>query len=122
MTMREISVSQVTDTVRRLFLTANYVIGPDVAGAVEAAARQEPSPIGRSVLGQLCENYRIAREESVAICQDTGMAVLFIDVGQDVHIVGAPGLRRRLSAQIRGGGSGVRSEKHRGQYPRCTAS
>ena len=86
--MREIPVQLVSDTVRSLFLTANYVIGPDVAGAVEAAARQEPSPIGRSVLGQLCENYRIAREESVAICQDTGMAVLFIDVGQDVHFVG----------------------------------
>ena len=86
--MREIPVQLVSDTVRSLFLTANYVIGPDVAGAVEAAARQEPSPIGRSVLGQLCENYRIAREESVAICQDTGMAVLFIDVGQDVHFIG----------------------------------
>ena len=88
MTMREISVSQVTDTVRRLFLTANYEIGQDIADAVRAAGESEPSPIGRSVLCQLCENYEIAREERIAICQDTGMAVLFIDVGQDVHFTG----------------------------------
>ena len=86
--MREIPVQLVSDTVRQLFLTANYAIGPDVAAAVQSAAEKEPSPAGKSVLCQLCENYRIAREESVAICQDTGMAVLFIDVGQDVHFTG----------------------------------
>ena len=86
--MREIPVQLVSDTVRQLFLTANYEIGPDVAQAVRAAAETEPSPTGKSVLCQLCENYRIAREERVAICQDTGMAVLFIDVGQEVHFTG----------------------------------
>ena len=86
--MREISVDQVTALVRRLFLTANYEIGPDIEGAVREACGKEQSPIGRSVLCQLCENYQIAREEKVAICQDTGMAVLFIDVGQDVHFAG----------------------------------
>ena len=85
--MRNVSVNQVTQLVRRLFLTASCEIGPDVESAVKAASQAEPSPIGRSVLCQLCDNYRIAREESVAICQDTGMAVLFIDVGQEVHFV-----------------------------------
>ena len=86
--MREIPVEQLTAKVRQLFLTANYDIGPDIEQAVEHAAEGEPSPIGRSVLCQLCENYQIAREERVAICQDTGMAVLFLDVGQDVHFTG----------------------------------
>ncbi len=86
--MREIPVQLVSDIVRQLFLTANYEIGPDVAQAVQSAAETEPSPTGKSVLCQLCENYRIAREERVAICQDTGMAVLFIDVGQEVQFTG----------------------------------
>ncbi|MBR5109782.1 MAG: fumarate hydratase [Clostridia bacterium] len=86
--MREIPVSQITAKVKELFLTASYQIGPDVEAAVRAASETEPSPIGRSVLCQLCENYQIARDERVAICQDTGMAVLFIDVGQDVHFTG----------------------------------
>ena len=86
--MREIPVSQITEKVKELFLTAAYNIGPDVEDAVRAAGEAEPSPIGKSVLCQLCENYRIARDERVAICQDTGMAVLFVDVGQDVHFVG----------------------------------
>ena len=86
--MREIPVSLVTDTVRQLFMTANYFIGPDIERAVSDAAQAEPSPGGKAVLCQLCENYQIAREERVAICQDTGMAVLFMDVGQDVHFTG----------------------------------
>ena len=86
--MREIDVRDVTRLVRQLYLTANYAIGPDIDSAVSAAAEKEPSPIGKAVLCQLCENYRIAREERVAICQDTGMAVLFIDVGQEVHFTG----------------------------------
>ncbi|MCR5197509.1 MAG: fumarate hydratase, partial [Prevotella sp.] len=85
--MREISVRQLSDAVRELYLTANYRIGPDVAAAVEGAGETEASPTGRSVLRQLQENYRIAREESVAICQDTGMAILFLEVGQEVHFV-----------------------------------
>ena len=86
--MREVSVQQIADTVRQLLLSANYRIGEDVERAVRAAGASEPSPIGRSVLCQLCDNYRIARDEEVAICQDTGMAILFIDVGQDVHLTG----------------------------------
>ena len=86
--MRELPVFQLTQAVRGLFLTANYDIGPDVENAVCRAAESEPSPIGKTVLTQLAENYRIARSERVAICQDTGMAVLFIEAGQDVRFTG----------------------------------
>ena len=86
--MREIPVARITEKVKQLFLTANYEIGPDVEAAVRAACETEKSPTGKSVLCQLCENYRIARDERVAICQDTGMAVLFLDIGQDVHFTG----------------------------------
>lgn len=86
--MRELSVSRLTEAVKALFLTANYDIGPDVEAAVAQARANEPSPIGRSVLCQLEENYAIARQERVAICQDTGMAVLFMEVGQEVHFTG----------------------------------
>lgn len=86
--MREIPVDQLTELVKTLCLAANYEIGPDIEAAVSAACESEPSPTGRAVLSQLRENYRIAREEKIAICQDTGMAVFFIDVGQEVHFTG----------------------------------
>lgn len=86
--MRNIPVDRLTQTVKRLFMQANYEIDPAIESAVAEAAKTEPSPVGRSVLNQLCENYRIAKEEQVAICQDTGMAVLFADVGQEVRFVG----------------------------------
>ena len=85
--MREISVHALSDAVRELCLRANYEIGPDIAESIARACGEEISPIGQSVLEQLRENGRIAREEKIAICQDTGMAVLFVDVGQDVHFV-----------------------------------
>lgn len=86
--MREIPVSQLTDAVRGLYFTANYDIGPDIADAVYRACELEPSPAGRAALSQLAENYQIAHDERVAICQDTGMAVLFLDVGQEVRFTG----------------------------------
>ena len=86
--MREIPVQQLTETIKELCLKANYEIGKDVEYAVQSALETESSPVGRSVLCQLCENYRIARDERVAICQDTGMAVFFIELGQEVHFTG----------------------------------
>ena len=86
--MREIPVQKITDLVAELCLKANCEISPDIEKAVSDAREGEPSPAGKNVLCQLCENYRIAREERIAICQDTGMAVFFIDVGQDVHFTG----------------------------------
>ena len=86
--MREFPLDRLTEAVKQLYLTANYEIGPDVEGAVCRACQAEESPVGRRVLAQLAENYRIAREERIAICQDTGMAVLFLEIGQEVHFTG----------------------------------
>ncbi len=86
--MREISSQLISDAVRGLLIEANYVIGPDVEARMRSCMAAEPSPEGRDVMRQLLENYEIARTERVAICQDTGMAVVFLDVGQDVHIEG----------------------------------
>lgn len=86
--MREISVQAVADQVERLFLFASTCIGRDVEEAVKRGIETEPSPAGRAALEQIAENYEIAREERVAICQDTGMAVVFADIGQDVRLTG----------------------------------
>ena len=86
--MRTIHAQQIESAIYALILEASYAIGRDVEGAICAARDHEPSPSGRAVLDQLLENYEIARNERVAICQDTGMCVVFLDVGQDVHIDG----------------------------------
>lgn len=86
--MREITAQAIENTVYDLILEASYCIGADVEQAVRGARETEPAPAGRAVLGQLLENYAIAREERIAICQDTGMCVIFLDVGQEVHIIG----------------------------------
>lgn len=86
--MRDISAETIEQTVYDLILQANYCIGSDVENAVQSSCQNEPSPAGRAVLRQLLDNYAIAREERVAICQDTGMCVIFLDVGQDAHVTG----------------------------------
>ena len=86
--MREVDVTRVTAAVKELFMNANYSIGPDVEEAIVDAREKEESPTAKAVLQQIAQNYAIARSERVAICQDTGMAVLFIQVGQEVHFVG----------------------------------
>lgn len=86
--MRNISVDQIRETVTELFLGANRYIGQDVTEKIEHFKRLEASPVGRNVLDQLLENNRIAAEDKVPICQDTGMAVVFVDLGQDVHLEG----------------------------------
>lgn len=86
--MRDIPAQAITLEVKRLLLDASYRIGSDVEEAIAQGLETEPSPAGKAALSQIAENYRIAREERVAICQDTGMAVIFIDIGQDVHITG----------------------------------
>jgi len=86
--VREIEVAAVTQAVKALAIEANEVLGEDVLDCFQEALRNEESPVGREVLGQLIENARIAREERVPICQDTGLAVVFLEIGQDVHLVG----------------------------------
>ena len=86
--MREISASAIEEAVVRLIYEASYRIGPDIEAAVRRGAEREKSPAARDVLEQILESYQIARDESVAICQDTGMAVFFFEIGQDAHILG----------------------------------
>ncbi len=86
--MRDIHVSDITRTVRDLFIEANCDLGQDVLTALERAIRTDESLVAREVLKELKENARIAREEGVPLCQDTGLAVVFVELGQEVHIVG----------------------------------
>lgn len=88
--MRTIQSSLLTQAVAELFIECSYVIGDDVRAAIDEAKASEPSPIGRNTLEQISENYRIAGAERIAICQDTGLSVIFAQVGQDVHIEGLP--------------------------------
>lgn len=86
--MREIDVRLVTETVRLLFLSACCEIGEDVLARLRAALDEEESPFGRETLRQILQNDEIACRRRMPICQDTGMAVVFMDVGQDAHFVG----------------------------------
>ena len=86
--MRTIQSSLLTQAVAELFIECSYVIGDDVRAAIDEAKASEPSPIGRNTLEQISENYRIAGAERIAICQDTGLSVIFAQVGQDAHIEG----------------------------------
>lgn len=86
--MREIQASQITKVVRDLFIDANYNLGDDVLDAFDRGIASDESPVAREVLKELKENARVARDECSPICQDTGLAVLFIELGQDVHITG----------------------------------
>ena len=86
--MREINASLITETVARLCVEANRNLPADVCGALRTAAREEPYAPARALLDILVRNEAIAREGQMPICQDTGMAVVFADVGQEVHIAG----------------------------------
>ena len=86
--MREIQFDTIVQTVRDLCIEANCVLPRDVRCALCSAKEQEQSPVGRSILGDLEENYTFAQEKRLPICQDTGMAVVFCDLGQEVHISG----------------------------------
>ena len=86
--MREIPVAEITATVAQLSKEACCYLPKDVYEAFQKAQVAEPSPSGQEIIGQLMENADIARNEDMPICQDTGLAVIFIDVGQDVHFTG----------------------------------
>jgi fumarate hydratase subunit alpha len=88
-TMREIDAEKIQQKVKELFLRANFYIGADVVEAIQEASVRETSPIGRSVLEMILKNYEVASSEEVAICQDTGLAILFIELGQEVHVKGS---------------------------------
>ena len=86
--MRIIHVKEITRNVRDMCIEANYYLSPDMTEALDAAAGVEASPLGRQILGQLQENLEIAGRDKIPSCQDTGMAVVFAEVGQDVTIEG----------------------------------
>ncbi len=86
--MRRINVEIITQNIKEMCIEANHFLSPDMKKVFDEAASSEESPLGRQILGQLEENLCIAGEEMIPICQDTGMAVVFIKVGQDVHLIG----------------------------------
>ena len=86
--MREIDAKEVTKTVTRLFIDANYNLTEDVLAALKKAQSTEESTEGKEVLTQIIKNADIAAKERIALCQDCGIAVVFIELGQEVHIVG----------------------------------
>ena len=84
--IRTVEVEEITENIREMCIEANHFLAPDMGRALSRAAASEKSPLGRQILGQLEENLEIAAEEMIPICQDTGMAVVFIEIGQDVHL------------------------------------
>ncbi len=86
--MREINVSEIIPMVRQMCMDANYYLGRDVLRAIETAQKTEESPVGKGILGDIIQNAKIAHDQQVPMCQDTGFAVFFVDIGQDVHFVG----------------------------------
>ena len=100
--IREIDVASIREAVARLLVEANYVIPPDILDALKAAVESEPSPLGRQTLEQLVRNYEVAAAERVPVCQDSGVAVVMLDIGQDVHLVGGS-LTEAVHAGVREG-------------------
>ena len=86
--MKQIAAAEIVEAVEKLCIEANYNLGEDIAGSLRTALTQEASPLGCEVLERLLENAEIARNERVPMCQDTGMAVVFVELGQDLHITG----------------------------------
>lgn len=86
--MRTISVDIITENIKEMCIEANHFLTKDMKDALDTASKQEEAPLGRQILGQLMENLQIAGEDMIPICQDTGMAVIFMEIGQEVHFEG----------------------------------
>ena len=86
--MRTVDVNALTQNIREMCIEANHFLSPDMKKAFAMAKQQEKAPLGRQILLQLQQNMEIAAQDTIPICQDTGMAVVFLEVGQDVHLVG----------------------------------
>lgn len=100
--MREVAAAKVTEAVARVCVEANVRLGDDVLAALERAREAEESPAGRQILAELAENARIAGEDEVPVCQDTGYAVFFVELGQEVHLTGGT-LEEAVNAGVRRG-------------------
>lgn len=86
--MREISAESITKTIAKLCIKANHALPPDVEQAVREAEKQESWPVAKHILDDICQNIDIAAQEVYPLCQDTGMACVFLELGQDIHIFG----------------------------------
>jgi len=100
--MRRISTNQITDTIEKLCIDANYNLGEDLIDSLRNALEKEESPLGKEVIAQLLENAEIGKNEQVPVCQDTGFAVVFIEIGQEVVIDGSS-LQNAINEGIRRG-------------------
>lgn len=86
--IRTIRVEEITKNIKEMCIEANHFLSPDMAEAMKCAEKNEEAPLGKQILEQLQENLKIAGEDMIPICQDTGMAVVFLEIGQDVHLKG----------------------------------
>ena len=86
--IRTIRVEEITKNIKEMCIEANHFLSPDMAEAMKCAEKNEEAPLGKQILEQLQENLMIAGEDMIPICQDTGMAVVFLEIGQDVHLEG----------------------------------
>lgn len=86
--IRTIRVEEITKNIKEMCIEANHFLSPDMAEVMKCAEKNEEAPLGKQILEQLQENLKIAGEDMIPICQDTGMAVVFLEIGQDVHLEG----------------------------------
>lgn len=100
--MRTISVETITKNVKEMCIEANHFLSKDMDLAMKEAAKNEESPLGKQILNQLQDNLKIAAEDMIPICQDTGMAVIFLEIGQDVHFEGGS-LSKAVNEGVRQG-------------------
>lgn len=100
--MREISCNAIISSIKEMCIQATHYLSDDMKSALYKGVEKEESPLGRQILEQLCENLKIAGEDMIPICQDTGMAVVFVEIGQEVHIVDG-GLEDAINEGVRKG-------------------
>jgi len=100
--MKTIEVSHITETIKEMCIEANHFLSDDMKEALCNAQKKEESELGKQILGQLQENLAIAGEDMIPICQDTGMAVIFMEIGQDVHFTGGS-LEEAINEGVRRG-------------------
>ena len=86
--IRTVQLSEITENIKEMCIEANHFLSPDMAEAMKCAEKNEEAPLGKQILEQLQENLKIAGEDMIPICQDTGMAVVFLEIGQNVHLEG----------------------------------
>jgi fumarate hydratase subunit alpha len=100
--IRELDVKEITRAIKKMSIEANEELGEDVLFCFQQALQKEVSPVGKEILGQLIENARIAKEEHLPMCQDTGLAVIFLEIGQDLHLIGGD-LKEAVNQGVREG-------------------